>query len=138
MIRDNEVYENGFGQPEWLWGAGILIAASSDVEVTGNNVYNNADGIAGIQQNRERSDGTGSWFLRNLWVHDNTVQMPTGQTGVVQDVDDPSIFTDRNLRFEGNTYSGPQDEAFAWSNNDISWREWQAAGQDQSGEHLDG
>ena len=138
VIRNNEVYENGFGQTSWLWGAGILIAASTDVEVVGNSVYDNADGIAGIQQNRERSDGSRSWLLRNLWVHNNTIVMPTGQTGVVQDVDDPSIFSDRNLRFDSNTYSGPEDKAFAWNNDDISWREWRAAGQDQNGQHLDG
>jgi hypothetical protein len=47
------------------------------------------------------------------------------------------VFTDRNLRFDSNTYSGPESEAFAWNNDDISWREWQAAGQDISGQHLD-
>lgn len=137
VIRNNEVYENGFGQPEWLWGAGILIAASSGVEVTANNVYDNADGIAAIQQDRQRSDDGQVWLLRDLWVHNNTIVMPDGQTGVVQDVDDPTVFSDRNLRFEANTYVGPQDESFAWNNDDISWREWQAAGQDVSGQLLD-
>ena len=30
VIRGNEVYDNGFIKAEWLWGSGILIAASTE------------------------------------------------------------------------------------------------------------
>ena len=136
IIRNNEVYENGFGQSAWLWGSGILVAASSNVEVTQNTVYDNADGIGAIQQFREGSDGQ-LWILENLWVHDNDITMLDGQTGVVQDVDDPTVFTDRNLRFDNNTYHGAEHDAFAWANRDITWVEWNASQMDVNGTRLD-
>lgn len=136
IIRNNEVYDNGFGQEAWLWGSGILVAASTDVEITGNTVYDNADGIGAIQQHREGPNGR-LWILENLWVHDNDIITSDGQTGVVQDVDDPTVFTDRNIRFDNNTYHGAQHDAFAWGNRDITWIEWNASGMDVNGARLD-
>jgi parallel beta-helix repeat protein len=136
VIRNNEVYSNGFGQAVWLWGAGIMISASTGVEVTGNLVYDNADGIAGVQQLRDGPHGL--WLLGDLWVHHNEVTMNDGQTGVVQDVSDSSVFTDRNIRFDNNTYYGATHDAFAWGNRSISWNEWNAAGMDTNGVRLDG
>lgn len=127
-IYGNEVYDNGFIKGDWLWGAGILIAASSDVEVYDNIVTNNADGIAGIQQRRENDEG-GLYTLESLYVHDNTVTMWYGQTGVVQDIGDPEVFTSRNIVFENNVYVGAGHEAFAWDNDDLDWDGWQASGQ---------
>jgi len=126
-IHGNEVYDNGFIQGEWLWGAGILIAASSGVEVYDNIVTNNADGITGIQQNRE--DNGELWQLKDLHVHDNTITMWYGQTGVVEDMGDPSVFTDRNIVFEDNTYMGAGHKAFAWDGSDLDWEGWLATGQ---------
>ena len=71
-IRNNTVSRNGFGYHPWLWGAGIQVAASRDVEVYGNVLIDNAQGIAALQQNR----GTGLYGPRqvvNLYVHDNTI-----------------------------------------------------------------
>ena len=51
VIRNNTVRRNGFQDPRgWYWRAGILIAASSDVEIYDNTVEDNANGIVGIQQ----------------------------------------------------------------------------------------
>jgi parallel beta-helix repeat protein len=127
VIRGNEVYDNGFISRDWLWGAGILVAASSGVEVYDNTVTNNADGIAGIQQRRDEN-GT-QYRLENLHVHDNTITMWYGQTGVVEDIGDPTVFTDRNIVFEDNTYIGAGHEAFAWNDADLHWEGWLAAGQ---------
>lgn len=127
VIRDNEVYDNGFIMGDWLWGAGILIAASSDVEVFNNTVTNNADGITGIQQRRESS--TGLHTLENVHVYNNTITMWYGQTGVAQDIGDPSVFTDRNIVFENNTYVGAGHTAFAWDNQNLDWEGWLATGQ---------
>jgi parallel beta-helix repeat protein len=136
VIRDNEVYDNGFIMDDWLWGAGILIAASTGVEVYNNTVTNNADGITGIQQQRER-DGE-LWRLADLNVHDNTITMWYGQTGVVQDMGDSSVFTDRNIVFENNTYVGAGHEAFAWDDQDLDWESWLATGQGQGSTIPDG
>ncbi len=127
VIRDNEVYDNGYVMGDWLWGAGILIAASSNVQVYDNVVTNNADGITGIQQNRESS--TGLHRLENIRIHDNTITMWYGQTGVAQDMGDPSVFTDRNIVFENNTYVGAGHDAFAWDDQNLDWDGWLATGQ---------
>lgn len=137
VIRGNEVRGNGFSFSVWLWGAGILIAASNDVEVVDNVVTGNADGIAGIQQERIDDDGR-PWLLSDLWVHDNTVSMASGQTGVVEDVGDSSVFTDRNLVFDSNTYLEAPGKAFAWNGQNLNWQQWVAAGQDANGTFASG
>ncbi len=136
VIRGNEVYDNGFISRDWLWGAGILVAASSGVEVYDNTVTNNADGIAGIQQLREENGEL--YRLEDLHVHDNTITMWYGQTGVVQDMGDPSVFTDRNIVFEDNTYIGAIGKAFAWDDSDLDWEGWLATGQGRGSVISDG
>ncbi len=136
VIRNNEVYDNGFIMGDWLWGAGILVAASSDVDVYDNVVTNNADGITGIQQRRE-SDGE-LRRLENVRVYNNTITMWYGQSGVVQDMGDPSVFTDRNIVFETNTYVGAGHEAFAWDGEDLTFDEWMATGQGAGSTRSDG
>lgn len=133
VIRDNEVSGNGFGNSNWAWGAGILISASFDVEVTGNQVYGNADGIAGVQQ--ERGTGAlGERVLARLYVHDNHVELSEGVNGVVQDVGDPAVFLDRDIRFESNHYEGAGDRrAYAWLDRYLTAEQWVAGGQDVDG-----
>lgn len=136
VIHGNEIYDNGFGKGEWVWGAGILIVGSTDVEVFDNVVTNNADGIAGIQQDRSGDDGL--WKLENLYVHDNTITMWYGQSGVVQDMSDTSVFTNRGIVFANNKYIGAGHEAFEWDNTDKTWDEWIATGQGTGSTRSDG
>ncbi|MCP3994543.1 MAG: right-handed parallel beta-helix repeat-containing protein, partial [bacterium] len=136
VIVGNVVYDNGHIKPEWLWGSGILIAASSNVEVYENVVTNNSDGISGIQQTRETEDGPA--LLSNLNVHDNVITMWFGQSGIVQDNGDDSVFTDRNNVFANNTYVGVDHEAFAWGNGNLTWEEWLETGQGSGSVLSDG
>lgn len=131
VIRNNYIEGNGFGHSAWLWGGGIVVAASPNVEVYGNEVINNADGIAGIQQNRsDAPSGYGPQEISNLYVHDNVIVMGEGHTGFVQDIGDNSYFTSRNNRFENNTYTLNGDgKQFAWDNGSKTLEEWLAAGQ---------
>ena len=132
VIRNNTVTGNGVGKDEWLWGAGILVAASSDVEVYGNIVTDNGDGIAGIQQ--DRGEGAfGPYEIRNLWVHDNTVTMTRGQTGIVEDTGDRRVFTEWNNRFDRNTYLDLGGRRFAWRGRSLDFAGWQAEGLDLDG-----
>jgi parallel beta-helix repeat protein len=133
VIADNVVERNGFDNPDWLWGAGILVAASSGVEVHSNIVTGNADGIAGIQQ--DRGEGAyGPRIVSDLWVHDNEISVAEGgHTGVVQDVDDNRIFDERNNRFDNNTYIGVAGDAYAWNNRFIGRQQWVRSGQDANG-----
>ena len=136
IVRNNHLEGNGLDDIRgelWLWSPGILVNVSRDVEVYGNTVVNNANGITAVQQNRGSGPG-GEAIVMNLWVHDNDITMPQGHTGAVQDVGDNSIFTSRNNRFDGNTYHGPA--SFRWSNDFLSFTEWQAFGMDVNGSHL--
>jgi len=132
VVRHNVVERNGSDDSSWLWGAGILIAASSDVEVYENTLTDNGNGIAGIQQDR----GEGSHGLRllsGLNVHDNTIRLGEGRVGIAEDVGDESVFTDRNNRFESNTYIQAVGYRYFWANSRMKRAGWVAAGQDTEG-----
>ena len=133
VIRNNRVRRNGFLDPRgWFWRAGILIVASPDVEIAGNTVEDNANGIVGIQQDRG-TGGRGPYLIRNLWVHDNIIRMQEGQTGLVTDTGDTALFTSRNNRFDRNTYFlGRNPRYFVWFGNRTE-AEWRHFGNDTSG-----
>ena len=133
VIRNNEVRGNGVTDHPWLYGAGILIAHSPNVEVYGNIVEGNGNGIGVIQQARG-SGKYGPWETRNVWVHDNDITMVGGYTGLAKDTGDNTIFTDKNNRFTGNDYHGVGTRnAWEWMNGHKSWAEWQGFGQDLTG-----
>lgn len=132
VIRNNRVEGNGFGFSTWLWGAGILVAASSDVEVFGNVLVKNANGIAGIQQDRGVGD-LGAYTLARLSVYDNTIDIGEGQMGVVEDIGDPSVFTDREILFDNNTYEAGVERSYMWDGRELDRFGWMDAGQDVNG-----
>jgi parallel beta-helix repeat protein len=132
IIRNNTVKRNGFEHADYIWGAGILIAGSPNVEVYGNFLDGNADGIGAAQQNR----GTGKYGpheISNLWVHDNVVNNSVGWTGLVQDIGDYSYFTSRNNRFDRNQYLLTPVYPFAWGNAERTEFEWKQYGEDLNG-----
>ncbi len=129
VIRNNVVRRNGLvSQSGWLYDAGILIAHSDNVEVYGNTVEDNWNGIVGIQQDR------GTHELRNLWVHDNTVTMSRGQTGV--GLAGTGVYNpfNANNRFDRNDYRVDAGviKPFKWEGS-ATWSEWRSVGQDVSG-----
>lgn len=134
VIRRNTARRNGLNFHPWLLGAGIHIAASSNVEVYGNTVSDNGNGITAVQQPR----GTGAhgpWVVENLWVHDNVVTMTSGMSGVGQDFGDNSYFTSRNNRFTNNTYHlGSNAAPFAWMNGTHNESSWRGFGHDTTGQ----
>jgi parallel beta-helix repeat protein len=135
VIRNNTVRGNGFGEKsDWLYGAGILIAHSSDVEVYGNVVEDNWNGIVGIQQDRD------NYYLKNLWVHDNTVKMSRGGSGVGETGSGNDPFTSAsNNRFDRNDYrvSSSEGKPFRWRGSE-TWTGWRNAGQDPQGSYTNG
>ena len=125
VIRNNVIRRNGFDHDAWMWGGGIMIASSQNVEIYGNTLEDNYNGIAMTRQNR----GTGThglWTLANNYVHDNTVTN-SGMTGAAQDVHSDAIYSS-NLRFENNTYTGTS--SWFWLNRERSWSEWNSYGHD--------
>jgi parallel beta-helix repeat protein len=102
-IHDNEVSGNGHGSGcGWLWNAGIGIASSFNIQVYGNSLRGNCNGVAGTQQDRADS-APPAHLLENLSIHDNSVVGP-GRTGVV--ADNGADLTARNIVFANNSYSG--------------------------------
>jgi parallel beta-helix repeat protein len=141
VIRGNEVRGNarlrdGVESCPLLYGAGILIAHSGNVEVYDNVVEDNCNGIGGVQQDRGGGD-RGEYLLEDLYVHDNTIVMSRGRSGVAQPFSStPDAFSNaRNNRFENNRYVVPDASGawWAWNDDTVTWREWNAAGQDTAG-----
>ncbi len=134
VIRNNVVEGNGFGWTGWVDGAGILVANSPNVEVYGNQVRHNNDGIAGIHSIRDQADANhGPWELKNLWVHDNVIVMTAGHTGIVRESssDDPVWSPEWNNRFDYNTYTlGAGDNYYTWDPWIITTNQWRIFGQD--------
>ena len=50
IIRNNRIYRNGFGSSGWYWGGGITVASSANVEVYGNRLSGNYNGITGSRR----------------------------------------------------------------------------------------
>lgn len=133
-IEGNHVSSNGFGMNTWLWGSGILLAASHDVLVSGNQLVNNADGIGLIQQDRGTNEKNGEpRVLHEIDVEDNQERLGEGSTGLVEDDGDEALFTDPTIRFEKNTYTHYEANAFLWDNLEVGPAEWQAYGHDREG-----
>jgi len=135
LIVDNLLKRNGLGIG-WYMGAGILVAASSNVEVKGNQVLSNANGIVGVHQERGKGP-KGLYEVEGLYVHDNHVEMNVGASGVAVD---PKYTRERKTnrnRFDSNTYViGRQKQPFVWLGRPLSTVEWSEAGQDPNGRFL--
>jgi parallel beta-helix repeat protein len=103
VIRNNQVYRNGLRGAGWYWDGGITVASSANVEVYGNRLSGNFNGITGTQQ--DRLDATGvDHLLDHYRVHDNLICATAGgnhPTGVVADNGDN--LSARDITFTGNT-----------------------------------
>ena len=153
-IRHNVVRHNGTSagleRYAYVFGAGILVYASSDVEVYGNLVSDNWNGIVGLMH--ERGSGTrGRYELRGLDVHGNDVTMhfhpdgigPEGERGVwgVSGVAQAGGFgfvyeAEANNRFVANRYvvADVEGRHYTWRDGNRRYGTWtQAYGQDAGG-----
>jgi parallel beta-helix repeat protein len=102
-IRNNRIFRNGFDSSGWYWGGGITLASSSHVEVYGNVLSGNYNGITGSQQDRPDSTPP-AHLLTGIHVHDNMI-CATGigghPTGVA--ADNGAHLAARDISFTGNT-----------------------------------
>lgn len=141
-IRNNTLSRNGRGKPDpgWVDGAGILVVSSSDVEVYGNTLVDNWQGISGLEA--ERGAGSrGRWVLSRLYVHDNVlwqtkpVEPGSGRSGIIQvDQHTTAFNAGADNRFERNTYHvGSTPRPFVWMNRDLTPDEWRWYQQDVEG-----
>ncbi|MFL5494196.1 MAG: right-handed parallel beta-helix repeat-containing protein [Gemmatimonadales bacterium] len=132
-IRNNTATKNGFART-WITGAGILISASANATVYGNTVLDNKQGIVGIQQKRTHDGVDYSSNLKNMYVHHNTVRVPSGGiSGLSSGVSDLT-YTSRNNRYVSNSYDmGSDTKPFMWLNDRRTKAEWQKYGNDVNG-----
>jgi parallel beta-helix repeat protein len=125
VIRNNVIRRNGFDWQAWLWGAGILIAASDSVEIYGNRLEGNYNGISLVEQDRENGH-----VVAGVHVSNNTL-VDTGLSGAVTDTGDDSIFYADNW-FQSNAYHG--NVGWAWDGStSIGWDAWRSTGNDTNG-----
>jgi hypothetical protein len=138
VIEQNVVESNGFGTGRGaggsLWdGGGINVNTSSQVEVRGNLVKGNRNGIS--IQSRTRGQGPrGLYVLADVVVEGNLVVMDdaTASTGVVENKGSPT--RDGAITFRRNSYQiggGNAKDRFAFKGKTLSWSQWQRAGFDQ-------
>jgi parallel beta-helix repeat protein len=119
-------------------GGGIGVDTSSNVEVFGNTLADNANGIIVISTHRG-SGKYGAHVLRNVHIHDNTTHQAGGTVGMVNHVGDARFWSSQGNRFSHNTYFlGPNRRIFIWQGQTMSPEQWKAAGQDTTGTFVTG
>jgi hypothetical protein len=142
VIRRNILRHNGSDERGWFWGADVLVAASQDVEVSGNTliVAPGRCGIMLVDQGRRSSDG------RTYKTHRNTVRANeitfegAACGGGVSDAksgdENFGIIADGNNRFDDNTYRVPstsEPARFVWGHDVSDWDGFRRQGLEQSG-----
>ncbi len=138
VIRYNTIENDGFnwyGTSLW-YGSGIIITASSNVEVYGNTVTNCMNGITANQARRVRSDGT-LYLVKNFSVHDNVITQTAGIAAGIRktgDFDD-SIFTSWNNRYKNNNYRllNLDGAYYEWNGLTLAKEGWKSYGNDLNG-----
>ncbi len=137
VIEQNVVESNGFGTGRGsggsLWdGGGINVNTSAGVQVRGNLVKGNRNGIS--IQSRTRGDGPrGRYVLADVVIEGNQVVMDdaTASTGVVENKGSPTKTGAVTFRRNSYQLDGKTPDRFAYRGKTLTWTEWQQAGFDQ-------
>jgi hypothetical protein len=142
VIRNNIVRYNGSGKRKWFWGADITVAASQDVEVTGNTVTAAPGGCAImlIDQGRLADDGA-RYKTRDNSVHNNEMAFDGapcagGTSDVGPEDENFGIISNGNNRFDANTYYVrviSNRARFVWDHDVTDWSGFRRKGLEQSG-----
>jgi Right handed beta helix region/O-Antigen ligase len=142
VIRNNVVRHNGRAGRKWYWNSEIQIAASEDVEVTGNTITVGDLGraILLIDQSRTKKNGS-TYKTRRNRVHHNVIHFEgRGEAGGASDVkpgdENFGIIANGDNRFDHNIYrlarTAPPPR-FVWSQELYDWEGFRALGQEISG-----
>ena len=102
VIRYNRLYRNVARAAGWYWDAGITVNASFNVEVYGNRLSGNFNGITGTQQDRPDSTPP-AHLLDDFHVHDNLICATHGEHPVGVVADNGDNLAVRSITFTGNT-----------------------------------
>jgi parallel beta-helix repeat protein len=136
IIRYNTVERNGGTEaPGWLNRGGINVTNSADVEIYGNTLRDNANGIGIMQAAGYPTSGPyGAYEVRNLVVRDNVVGMQIGRTGLANNLGDQTYYTSRNNQFVNNSYYlGKNSAYYLWDERNLTETQWKGYGNDTTG-----
>lgn len=136
-ITNNTVRRNGWKDPSPSEGAGIMIMSSggTGIDIAGNTVAGNKNGIMLIQSDRG-GGSQGEFVTKNVTVHDNTVTMGAKQrTGAVRYGGNAGLWTKNNNHFERGTYQlqGADAAAFEWAAGSRTDGQWRSYSNDETG-----
>jgi Right handed beta helix region len=141
VVRNNVLRQNNRGGRGWFWDAEIVLAASQDVEVSGNTlvIVPGSCGIMLIDQGRR--DSGQSYKTRNNTIRGNEMTFEGAAcAGGVSDTkpnnENFAIITDGNNRFDGNTYrvARPSEPArFVWGHTVTDWDGFRRRGLERNG-----
>lgn len=120
IVRYNALEGNGAQSNGRAFGAGYVDSTTENVQVYGNLVADNANGITGVEGNRG-SGPYGKRVLANVDVFDNTV-VRSGTTGIEETNGDTAVFS-RNIRFDRNHFVGG---TFTWDDRAMTFPQWQS------------
>jgi hypothetical protein len=144
VIRNNKVRHNGLGKGGF-WGNNVLIAASQDVDVYGNELIVNAGkcGIILVDQGRRTKSGA-LYKTRDNHIHDNDMTFEGAVcAGAASDVGPDNTNADvietGNNRFDRNVYRISRVSApvrFAWGRAVLDWDQLRHAGLEHHGSLL--
>jgi hypothetical protein len=141
VIRRNVVRHNGDWR-RWFWHADIGVAASQDVEVTGNTVTvePGACGIVLIDQGR-RSEAGKLYKTRNNTVHANEMTFEGapcagGASDTKPGDENFAVIANGDNRFDANTYHVPSVSGparFVWGQDITDWDGFRRKGLEPGG-----
>ena len=135
VIRNNAFVtnaKNSIGKSLW-WAAEIHLNDSKNTEIYGNVMRAGTNGISLVDIPRG-SNKFGLLEIRNVYIHDNNITLPTGGTiGLVGDRSAAYASTSGN-RFVHNTYSVTSQTAATWVwGTSKTWSQWRTGGNDTTG-----
>jgi hypothetical protein len=84
----------------WLWGGGITVASSFNIQIYDNTLSGNCNGITGTQQNRPGNTPL-AHLLENISIRNNLIA-GSGKTGV--GADNGADLTTWKIVFANNSY----------------------------------
>jgi hypothetical protein len=141
VVRNNVLRHNDRGTRGWFWSAEILLAASQDVEVSGNTLLI-APGTCGIMLlDQGRNDNGRKYKTRDNTIHANEMTFEGaacagGVSDTKPDDENFAIIPDGNNRFDGNTYRVPRSSEparFVWGRAVTDWDGFRRRGLEKNG-----
>ena len=135
IIRNNVVSRNAFdpGTDMIVVGGGISVESSATVEVYGNSLDANGNGIVLVARNRG-AGAFGTHRLDDVSVHNNLIRQSFGRSGLVNRTGNNRFWTSLGNEFRDNSYIlGGERYPFDWLGAKRTIDEWVDFGQDVEG-----